>query len=72
MDDPILKQKYPAKAHCKKLAAHLQKLDLPTDGIVYLEGGKSELHEDCDQEGPFRSEQSLPIRRKASTNTIED
>ena len=54
IQDPILKQKYPAKAHCRKLAAYLKEKGLSTDGIVYLEGGKSELHEDCDQEGPFR------------------
>ena len=54
MDDPILKEKYPAKAHCRRLAKYLKEKGLSTDGIVYVEGGKTRMHEDCDQEAGFR------------------
>ncbi|KAI5814424.1 putative Xaa-Pro aminopeptidase [Pyronema omphalodes] len=50
----ILDGKYPAKAHCAAVAAYLLKQNTITSGLIYLESGKSRLHEDCDQEAPFR------------------
>ncbi|KAF8245627.1 putative Xaa-Pro aminopeptidase [Wilcoxina mikolae CBS 423.85] len=51
----ILSTKYPAKAHCEAVANYIRRLrpDV-TDGLIYLESGKSTLFEDCDQEATFR------------------
>jgi hypothetical protein len=53
MSATILDGKYPAKAHCAAVAAHLLKQNTITSGLLYLESGKSRLHEDCDQEGIY-------------------
>ena len=55
MDEPILKTKYPAKEHARKVAAYLKQQGLEQNGVIYLEGGKASMHEDCDQEAVFRS-----------------
>ena len=53
--ETLLKEKYPAKAHCRTVARKL-KADLgeaaPT--ILYLQGQEKKLQEDSDQEVPFR------------------
>lgn len=54
MDQPILKTKYPAKAHIRKVASYLKSKGLSGDGVMYFEGGKSRMHEDSDQEVLFR------------------
>ncbi|RPA93156.1 putative Xaa-Pro aminopeptidase [Choiromyces venosus 120613-1] len=53
--DKILAGKYPAKQHAENVVKHLREAhpDL-TDGVVYLESQKLKLHENCDQEVPFR------------------
>ena len=52
--DNILKGKYPAKAHAKKVAGYLQSKDASADGVIFIEGQKSRLNEDADSEAPFR------------------
>ena len=54
--DSILKGKYPAKAHCAKVAAYLKEAvtnDSPTR--IYLQGQKTRMIEDNDEPQPFRS-----------------
>lgn len=53
--DSILKGKYPAKAHCAKVAAYLKKT-VEDDGParIYLEGQKTRMIEDNDEPQPFR------------------
>ena len=53
--DTILEGKYPAKAHCEKVAAALKKEgkhDVPSR--IYLEGQKTRMIEDNDEAQPFR------------------
>ena len=58
--DSILQGKYPAKAHCAKVAAYLKE-KAPDDGPsrIYLQGQKTLMIEDNDEPQPFRSG-SLP------------
>lgn len=54
--DPILQGKYPAKAHCEKVATYLKDKashDGPTR--IYLQGQKTRMIEDNDEPQPFRS-----------------
>ena len=46
----LLHQKYPAKAHAARVAAHLR----TTSGILFLESQKTRLVEDNDEPVPFR------------------
>ena len=52
--EAVLKGKYPAKTHAKKVADYLKDKGHNTDGIIYLEGQKSGLMEDSDEPIPFR------------------
>ena len=55
--DSILNGKYPAKAHCAKVAAYLKetvKDDRPAR--IYLQGQKTRMIEDNDEPQPFRFE----------------
>ena len=54
MDEAILKSKYPAKSHARKVASYLKNKGLSRNGVLYLEGGKSRMHEDSDLEAIFR------------------
>ena len=56
----ILNQKYPAKAHCEKVAAYLKSRsshDGPTR--IYLQGQKTRMIEDNDEPQPFRFDSIL-------------
>ncbi|KAL8968552.1 MAG: hypothetical protein Q9183_002409 [Haloplaca sp. 2 TL-2023] len=58
--DPILKEKYPAKAHCAKVASYLQSNHgIPGSSVIYLEGQKDRLQEDNDEAQPFRQRRSF-------------
>jgi hypothetical protein len=46
--DSILKGKYPAKNHAKRVANYLQAAGYPNEGIIYLESQKTRLIEDND------------------------
>lgn len=52
--DLILKGKYPAKAHAKRVADYLQTAGYAKEGVVYLESQKTRLIEDNDEPVPFR------------------
>ena len=54
--DSILERKYPAKAHAKRVAQHLQTFGYPKEGVIYLEAQKTRLIEDNDEPVPFRYE----------------
>ena len=52
--DTILKGKYPAKDHARRVASYLQEVGHPKEGIIYLESQKTRLIEDNDEPVPFR------------------
>ena len=52
--DTILKGKYPAKAHARRVAEYIQLQGHPKEGVVYLEAQKTKLVEDDDQAETFR------------------
>jgi Xaa-Pro dipeptidase len=52
--DSILKGKYPAKVHARRVANYLQDSGYPKKGIIYLESQKTRLIEDNDEPVPFR------------------
>lgn len=49
-----LKEKYPAKAHCRKVADYLGAQGKARDAIIYLEAQKTRMVEDDDQAMHFR------------------
>ncbi|KAL9131116.1 MAG: hypothetical protein Q9217_000878 [Psora testacea] len=54
-DDPLLKCKYPAKSHCRKVSAYLEssvKENVPS--TLYLQGQQTRMNEDNDEAAPFR------------------
>ena len=57
--EPILKGKYPAKAHAAKVASYLKTNRGIEKGKIYLEGQKTRLQEDNDEPVPFRSASSI-------------
>ena len=61
---PVLKGKYPAKAHCAKVAAYL-KQTVKDDSLarIYLQGQKTRMIEDNDEPQPFRSARSMARAR---------
>ncbi|KAL8719206.1 MAG: hypothetical protein Q9225_003760 [Loekoesia sp. 1 TL-2023] len=71
--DSILKGKYPAKAHCAKVASYLKtKHSILDDSVIYLEGQKTHLLEDNDEPQPFRG-CALPdchLTYEISTSTL--
>lgn len=51
----ILSQKYPAKQHARKVATYLANHGSGVGyDMIYLEGQKTQMLEDNDQEAPFR------------------
>ncbi|KAG8156458.1 hypothetical protein KVR01_013692 [Diaporthe batatas] len=53
--EETLKGKYPGTLHAKRVTEYIQsKLPGATSGVIYLEGGKTRMIEDCDQEEHFR------------------
>jgi Xaa-Pro dipeptidase len=52
--EPILKSKYPAKAHARRVAEYLKEQAHVGDAIIYLEAQKTKLIEDNDEPVPFR------------------
>jgi hypothetical protein len=50
----ILKGKYPAKSHAKKVADFIIKNGGDPKGVLYLEGQKTRMIEDNDEPCPFR------------------
>ena len=52
--EATLKEKYPAKAHCRRVSKYLLDQSLPRDSIIYLEAQKTHMVEDDDQAKHFR------------------
>lgn len=52
--EETLKGKYPAKAHCQRVAQYLLDQGLAHDGVIYLEAQKTQMVEDDDQAMHFR------------------
>ncbi|KAL8829282.1 MAG: hypothetical protein Q9170_006244 [Blastenia crenularia] len=52
--------KYPARAHCAKVASYLKsKHSISSSSVIYLEGQKTVLKEDNDEPQPFRQRRSF-------------
>lgn len=57
--DGILKGKYPAKDHFRKVISFLKSMqDAPTldHAVIYLEAAKSRMWPNCDQEASYRAD----------------
>lgn len=52
--ETVLKGKYPAKSHAKRVAQLLRDKNPDVNGIIYLEGRMTKLLEDNDEAEPFR------------------
>ncbi|KAL1643035.1 hypothetical protein SLS61_009423 [Didymella pomorum] len=52
--DEVLKGKYPAKEHARKVAKWIVEKGGDKNGTIYLEAQKQKLNEDNDGEAPFR------------------
>jgi Xaa-Pro dipeptidase len=52
--DQILKGKYPAKEHARRVADWIKSNGGASEGVLYLEGQKLRYNEDNDQEACFR------------------
>lgn len=52
--ESILKGKYPAKAHARRVVEWMRKTNPDISGVLYLEGQKTRMIEDNDGEAPFR------------------
>jgi Xaa-Pro dipeptidase len=52
--EAILKDKYPAKAHAKRVVDYIKKTNPDATGVLYLEGQKTRMIEDNDEAAPFR------------------
>lgn len=66
--DSILKGKYPAKAHCAKVAASLKAtVKDESPARIYLQGQRTRMIEDNDEPQPFRSDY-LVARAQVSTD----
>lgn len=52
--EATLKEKYPAKAHCKRVANYITAQGKSRDGVIYVEAQKTHMVEDDDQAMHFR------------------
>jgi Xaa-Pro dipeptidase len=50
----VLRSKYPAKAHAKRVVEYLAGKGVNTNGIIYLESQQTQMQEDNDAEAHFR------------------
>ncbi|KAI9791073.1 MAG: hypothetical protein M1816_004304 [Peltula sp. TS41687] len=55
----ILSEKYPAKAHARKVVEYIQNKHPGAGGVIYLEGQKTRMIEDNDEAQPFRQRRSF-------------
>ncbi len=65
--EPILKGKYPAKAHARRISEYLKSKGPVGNAIIYLEAQKTRLIEDNDEPVPFRYE-ILPFSQHIQHN----
>lgn len=52
--DTILKGKYPAKEHVRKVVEYIKSKEPEAEGVLYLEAQKTVMIEDNDEAAPFR------------------
>lgn len=52
--EAVLKGKYPAKAHARKVVEYIRRTEPNASGVLYLEGQKTRMIEDNDETMPFR------------------
>ena len=52
--ETILKRKYPAKAHAKRVADYIRERVPEASGVLYLESRATKMIEDNDEAEPFR------------------
>lgn len=52
--EAVLKGKYPAKAHAKRVVEIIRKEVPDASGLLYLEGRHTKIREDDDSPEPFR------------------
>ncbi|KAF7897862.1 uncharacterized protein EAF01_008828 [Botrytis porri] len=52
--DTILKGKYPAKEHVRKVVEYIKRKEPEAEGLLYLEAQKTVMIEDNDEAAPFR------------------
>ncbi|KAH9906406.1 peptidase M24, structural domain-containing protein [Xylariomycetidae sp. FL2044] len=57
--ETVLKGKYPAKAHAKKVVEYIQTKIPDATGVLYLEGRADKLLEDSDEPVPFRQRRAF-------------
>ncbi|RYO95338.1 hypothetical protein DL766_007527 [Monosporascus sp. MC13-8B] len=57
--EKVLKGKYPAKAHAKRVAEYIRSKIPGATGIIYLEGRADALLEDSDEPVPFRQRRAF-------------
>ena len=59
--DPILKNKYPAKSHLRRIVDHLRAHDpdFTPQSVLYVEAAHAAFWPNCDQEQPFRQDRSF-------------
>jgi hypothetical protein len=66
--DEVLKGKYPAKEHARKVAKWIVEKGGDKNGTLYLEAQKLKLNEDNDGEAPFRYANSLHVETNRSSS----
>jgi hypothetical protein len=66
--DEVLKGKYPAKEHARKVAKWIVEKGGDKNGTLYLEAQKLKLNEDNDGEAPFRYANSLHVENNRSSS----
>lgn len=52
--EAVLKGKYPAKEHARRVVQYIKKKNPDVAGVLYLEGQKTRMIEDNDESMPFR------------------
>lgn len=57
--EAVLKGKYPAKSHARRVVDLIRKKDPNANGVLYLEGRMTKLLEDNDSPEPFRYDRNL-------------
>ncbi|KAF7533958.1 hypothetical protein G7054_g6647 [Neopestalotiopsis clavispora] len=57
--DTVLKGKYPAKAHAKRVVEYIRTQIPDANGVIYLEGRSDALLEDSDEPVPFRQRRAF-------------
>ncbi|KAI5918356.1 peptidase M24, structural domain-containing protein [Camillea tinctor] len=57
--ETILKGKYPAKAHAKRVVEYVRAKVPDATGVLYVEGQTEKMIEDCDEPVPFRQRRAF-------------